>query len=54
LSVRVKNAITDCKSDRLNQQQRRCGEEQKVFHDTLPAFPKILELATDAGHLLAF
>jgi hypothetical protein len=41
------NAITYCISDgRLNQQQRRCGEEQKVFHDILPAF---LELATDAA-----
>jgi hypothetical protein len=50
------NAITYlCISDgRLNQQQRRCGEEQKVFHDILLAFPKILELATDAGRLLAF
>src|SRR5580700_9476334 len=35
------NAITYCISDgRLHQQQRRCGEEQKVFHDILPAFLK--------------
>src|SRR6516164_223914 len=33
---------------RLNQQQRRCGEEQKVFHDILPA-SEDLELATDAA-----
>jgi hypothetical protein len=26
---------------RLNQQQCRCGEEQKVFHHILPAFLKI-------------
>jgi hypothetical protein len=38
-----------CISDGLNQQQRRCGEEQKVFHDILPAFLKDLELATDAA-----
>jgi hypothetical protein len=44
------NTVTDCISDgRLNQQQRRCGEEQKVFHDILPAFSKDLELATDAA-----
>jgi hypothetical protein len=44
-----------CISDgRLNQQQRRCGEEQKVFHDILLAFLKNLELATGAGRLLAF
>jgi hypothetical protein len=37
------NAITYCISDsRLNQQQRRYGEEQKVSHDILPAFLKIL------------
>jgi hypothetical protein len=39
-----------CISDsRLNQQQRRCGKEQKVFHNILPTFLKILELATDAA-----
>jgi hypothetical protein len=44
-----------CISDgRLNQQQRRRGEEQKVFHDILPAFSKDLELATDAARFLAF
>ena len=34
----VGGAITRrCVSDgRLNQQQRRCGEEQKAFHDILP------------------
>ena len=46
----LENAIADCKSDgRPNQQQHRCSEEQKAFHDILPAFSKDLELATDAA-----
>jgi hypothetical protein len=49
------NAITYCISDsRLNQQQRRCGEEQKVFHNILPAFLKILEGTSKNSDLCEF
>jgi hypothetical protein len=49
LVVPLENAIAYCKGGgRLNQQQRRCSEEQKVFHKILPGLSEDLELATDA------
>jgi hypothetical protein len=52
LVVALENAISDCKGGgRLNQQQRRCSEEHKVFHDVPPAFSENLGLATGAAAL---